>query len=171
MAWKHEMNHDTYETILGRRSVRKFKSDPVSRELLTKLIDAARLAPSGNNEQPWEFVVVTDTARRRQFGDLAQYGRFIAQAPACIVVLCRPAKYYLEDGSAATTQLMLAAHALGLATCWVAGDKKDYAARVVELCGAPAELKLVSLIAVGYGAETPHPTKRALDEVAHWEHF
>ena len=162
---------DTYETILARRSVRRFKPDAVERALLTKLIDAARLAPSGNNEQPWEFVVVTDAGRRRQLAALAEYGRFIAEAPACIVVLCRASRYYLEDGSAATTQLLLAATALGLAGCWVAGDKKAYAPGVVELCGAPAELKLVALIAVGYAAETPQPAKRKVEEVVHWEQY
>ena len=86
-------------------------------------------------------------------------------------MLSRPAKYYLEDGSAATTQLMLAASALGLSTCWIAGDKKPYASKVVALCGAPSEYKLVSLVALGYGAETPTPSKRPLDEVVHWDKF
>jgi len=162
---------DAYQVILNRRSVRKYKPDPVPRDLLVKVLDAGRLAPSGRNDQPTEFVVVTDVEKRRQLADLADYGKFLTEAPACIVVLSRPAKYYLEDGSAATTQLMLAASALGLSTCWIAGDKKPYAAKVVALCGAPFEYKLVSLVALGYGAETPTPSKRPLDEVIHWDKF
>ena len=163
---------NAYETTLARRSVRKYKSDPVARALLEQIIDAARLAPTARNEQPWEFVVVTDEAKRREIAGIAnKNGPFIADAPACVVVLCKPSAYYLEDGSAATTQLMIAATALGLGTCWIAGDKKPYAEAVVDAVGAPPEMKLVALVAVGYAADVPAPTKRALDDVLHWERY
>lgn len=162
---------DAYETVLARRSVRKYTSEPVAREWLLKVINAARLAPTARNEQPWEFVVLTDPARLRQLGEMTDHGKFIADAPACIAVLCQDTKYYLEDGSAATTQMMIAAHTLGLGTCWVAGDKKAYAPRIVEFLGGPADHRLVALIAIGHPAEDPHPNKRALDEVVHWETF
>lgn len=162
---------DAYQTVLARRSVRKYKPDPVPRDLLEKVLDAGRLAPTGRNEQPWAFVVVTDAAKRRELAGLCENGKFLAEAPACIVVLSAPAKYYLEDGSAATTQMMIAARALGLATCWIAGDKKAYAAQVAAAVGTPADHLLVALIAVGYAAETPHPPKRSFAEVVHWERF
>jgi nitroreductase len=162
---------DALEAIAARRSVRKYKDTPVSKELLTKLVDAGRLAPTAHNDQVWEFVVFTDEDKRRQLADLADYGKFIAEAPACIVILSKPTRYFLEDGSAATTNIMLAAAALGLGTCWVAGDKKQYAAQVVALCGAPQEYKLVSLIAVGYAADIPSPKKRPVEDVLHWENF
>ncbi len=162
---------DAYQAILARRCVRKYKPDPVSRELLLKLVDAGRLAPTARNEQPWDFVVITQPEKRRQIAELAENGRFIAEAPACIAVLCRPTNYYIEDGSAATTQIMLAATALGLGACWIAGDKKPYAADVAALCEAPTGYKLVSLVAVGYVAEVPAPQKRALEDVVHWETF
>jgi nitroreductase len=66
---------------------------------------------------------------------------------------------------------MLAATANGLGTCWVAGDKKDYAAKVAEFLGVPAGFRLVSLITVGYPAEQPAKTKRPLSQVLHWERF
>jgi nitroreductase len=160
---------ETLETIAKRRSIRKYKSETVSKEILSKLVDAGRLAPTANNEQPWDFVIITERDKLRRIADLAEYGKFIADVPACIVVLCRPAKYYVEDGSAATTQILLAATALGLGTCWVAGDKKSYAGQIVALCGAPVEYKLVSMIAIGHAAEVPSPSKRALGEVLHWE--
>lgn len=160
---------EAFETIAKRRSIRKYKPGAVSKENLSKLVDAGRLAPTANNVQPWEFVVVTEKEKLRQIADLAEYGKFIAGVSACIVVLSQPTKYYIEDGSAATTQILLAATAMGLGTCWVAGDKKDYAGRIVALCGAPAEFKLVSLVAVGHAAEVPNPSKRTLDDVLHWE--
>ena len=67
--------------------------------------------------------------------------------------------------------MLLAASALGLGACWVAGDKKPYAAQIVSVCGAPADHKLVSMIAIGYPAEIPSLAKRSLDEVVHWEAF
>lgn len=162
---------DALEAIAKRRSVRKYRSGTVSREQLSQIVNMGRLAPTGRNEQPWEFVVVTEQTKLRKLAHLADHGKFIADASACVVVLCRPTTYYLEDGSAATTQIMLAATALGLATCWVAGDKKAYAPQVVAAVGAPPELKLVSLIAIGHAAETPTPGKRALNEVVHWDKF
>src|SRR5512140_3683168 len=100
---------ETSEAMAKRRRIRKYKPGPVPKETLSKLIDAGRLAPTGNNEQPWEFVVVTEREKLRQIGALAEYGKFIADASACIVVLCQPNRHYVEDGSAATTQILLAA--------------------------------------------------------------
>jgi nitroreductase len=162
---------DAMEAIGRRRSTRRFKPDPVPQELLRQIVDAGRLAPTAHNDQPWEFVVVTDAVRRGRIAQIADFGKFIADAPACIVTLAQPTRYYVEDGSAATANMLLAATALGLGGCWVAGDKKPYAAQIVSLCGAPANLKLVSMIAIGYPAETPSPDKRSLDEVLHWETF
>jgi len=162
---------DAMEALTHRRSVRRYRPDPVPPEMLKAIVDAGRLAPTARNEQPWEFVVVTDPHRRREIAAITDHGRFIADAPACVVVLSKPTKYYLEDGSAATTNMLNAAAALGLGSCWVAGDKKPYAGRIVSVCGAPADMKLVALVAVGYAAETPSPEKRRLDDVLHWERY
>jgi nitroreductase len=88
-----------------------------------------------------------------------------------VVVLCRDTKYYLEDGSAATENILLAARAHGLGSCWVAGDKKPYAAEICRLVGAPSGYKLISLIPLGYPAETPRKSKRPLSDVLHWEEY
>ena len=75
-------------------------------------------------------------------------------------------KHYLEDGCAATMNIILAASAHGLSTCWVAGDKKDYGPAVGELLHVPKEYTLVSLIACGYSDEKPNPPKKGLEEVS-----
>ncbi len=162
---------DAIEVLKTRRSVRVFADRPVDRRILEDLVDCARLAPSARNVQPWEFVVVDDRQKLRELAALTDHGRFIAQAPACIVVLCQTTKYYLEDGSAATENLLLAAHAYGLGACWVAGDKKPYAGSVLALLGAPHGYKLVSMVALGYPAEEPRVEKRPLAEVLHWNRF
>jgi len=164
----------TQEALKGRHSVRTFNSKPVSKDLLEKLIDFARLAPTAKNEQPWEFVVVTDKAILKQLGELTDYGKFIAQSSCCIAVFCSDTKYYLEDGCAATENILIAATDLGLAGCWVAGDKKSYSEKIKELLKAPAGLKLVSLIPLGYsdaGVQVQPPSKRPVSEVLHWEKF
>lgn len=162
---------EVLDAIQARRSVRSFKTDPISKEVLTKIVDAGRLAPTARNVQPCEFIVVTDAALRRRIADITDHGKFIAEASACVVVLARSTKYYLEDGVAATTSMLIAAHGLELGACWVAGDKKEYAPSIVALCGAPSDLKLVSLIALGYPADIPSPEKRPLDELVHWESY
>jgi len=162
---------DALEALKTRRSIRKYKPDPVPKELVEQAVDCARLAPTANNVQPWEFVVVTDAARRKAIAGLTDWGKFIADAPVCVAVLCKDTKYYLEDGCAALENLMLAAHALGLGTCWIAGDKKDYADKVRGMLGAPAEFKLVGLVPLGYPAEQPKRQKRKLGEMLHWEKF
>ena len=155
-----------------RRSVRNFQDKEVAREIIEDIVDAARLAPSAVNIQPWEFIIITDTAMKKKIADITDYGKFIAEAPVCIVVCCKSTKYYLEDGSAATQNVLLAAKAYGLGSCWVAGDKKAYAETVKGILGIPKDYKLISLIPMGYPASEPSiPRKRPLKEVIHWERF
>ncbi len=162
---------DAIEALRARRSVRSFRPEPVPRAALETIVDCARLAATARNEQPWEFVVVTDPATRGKIAGATDFGRFIANAPACIAVLCRDTKYALEDGSAATQIVLVAATALGLGSCWVAGDKKAYAREIGALLGAPRDLRLISLVAIGSPAENPAPSKRSLEDVIHWERY
>jgi nitroreductase len=162
---------DALTALRTRRSIRKYTATPVPHEMLETMVDCARLAATGCGEQPWEFVVVTDAAARRRLAESTGYGKFIADASACVVVLCRDTRFYLEDGSAATQNLLLAATAQGLGTCWIGGDKCDYAEAVQTIVGAPEGYKLISLVAVGFPAEMPVRGKRSLAEVLHWERF
>jgi nitroreductase len=162
---------DAIEMLKTRRSVRAYTRASIPRKIIEEIVDCGRLAPTANNVQPWEFVVVTDPELLRRIAVIADYGKFIADAPACVVVLSRDTKYYLEDGSAATQNILLAARAYGLGSCWVAGDKKPYASEICRLVGAPPGYKLVSLIPIGYSAESPEKTKRPLTDVLHLEKF
>ncbi len=162
---------DAIEALKTRRSVRKFRSEGVDRSLIEDIIDCGRLAATARNEQPWEFVVVTDSGVRARLARLAVNGPFIADAPVCIVVLCKVGTYFVEDGAAATQNILVAARAHGLGSCWVAGDKKPYAEEVLGLVGAPAGYKLVSLVAMGHAETAGSPAKRSLSDVLHWERF
>jgi len=163
---------DALEAIQKRRSVRKYRSTPLSKDLISKLIDAARMAPSAMNLQPWEFIAVTDRETLSKIADATDYGKFISAAPLCIAVFCKDAKYYLEDGSAAVENILIAATALGLGTCWVAGDKKAYANTIGELLAVPSGYKLLALIPAGYPDEPEKARKkRDLSEVLHCGKF
>jgi len=162
---------DLFEAIEARRSVRAYLSKPISRVDLEKIVDAGRKAPTGRNEQPWEFVVVTDMYTRQNIAELTTYGKYIADAAACIAVFCRGnTPYFLEDGAAATENILLAATALGIGSCWVAADKAPYAQNIADLLGAPETHRLVTLVALGYPSEEPpRKPRRPLSEVLHWE--
>jgi nitroreductase len=163
---------DAIECLNARYSCRDFHARPVPGELLEQLIDAGRRAPSGRKEEPVEFIVVTGQSDRDFLADIASAGKFIAQAGACIVVVARDATYYLEDGSAAVENVLLAATALGLQSCWVAGDKKTYAGDILRHFGVPAGYRLVALLAIGFARTPDHqPPHCPLTEVLHWEKF
>jgi nitroreductase len=163
---------DAIEAIKQRRSIRQYSDKAVPRGVLEQVVDAARFAATARNEQPWEFVVVTGADTLKKLAEVTDYGRFLANARACVAVFCKDTKYYLEDGSAATQNLLVAAAALGLGSCWIAGDKKPYCAAINELLSVPAGYKQVSLVALGYPTgPVPKPQKRELSAVVHWEKF
>ncbi len=162
---------DSKDIFTGRRSVRKYKPGDIPRAVLEEAVRAASQAPTARNVQPWEFVV-TQPQRLKELSILVSpNGAFLEYASACIVVFCHDTKYYLEDGCAATTQALLALSMAGLGACWIAGDKKEYAEKVRAFLGGFPDMKLISLIAVGWPAEMPLPQKRNPKELIHWERF
>jgi nitroreductase len=165
---------DLFDAVRLRRSVRKFASKTIAKGTLERIADAGRFAPTACGEQPWKFVAVTRRETIQELAALADHGKFMAEAGACIAVFSKETKYYLEDCCAATQNILLAATALGIGSCWVAGDKKPYCGAVAKLLEAPEGMRLVSLIALG------HPDgkkaffvarKRGIDEVLIWEKF
>lgn len=160
---------DALEALLTRRCIRKFQDKPVEIEIIKKAIDAGRLAPSGNNVQPVKFVVILDKENLKKLAQITTpNGDHLLRAAGGIVILAEPVKYYLEDGAAATENVMLALWAQGVGSVWIAGDKKDYASEVVKFVGGKDE-KLISIIAFGYPAETPAPPKKKLEDVLFFE--
>ena len=163
---------DALIAIAKRRSVRMFDSKPVDKGTLERIVDAGRLAATAKNDQPWEFIVVTDRVQLHKLADATDYGKFLAGAGACIAVVCRETKYYLEDGCAATQNILVAATALGVHSCWIAGEKKAYALNILKLLNVPPHFNLVSIVALGYAkGKVKDVPKRDLDKVLHWETF
>ena len=161
-----------FEVIKNRKSVREYSDKPVSKGLIENIVDAGRLAATARNEQPWEFVVSSDKKVLKKICDMCPNGPFIKDASHLIAVFSKDTKYYIEDCSAATQNMLLAIEALGLGGCWVAGDKKDYVEDIRKIFNMPEGYKLVSMVTVGdpRKEENPHP-KRGLKDVLHWETY
>ncbi|MCX5711765.1 MAG: nitroreductase family protein [Candidatus Omnitrophica bacterium] len=162
------------EFLKTRRSVREYSDKIIPKAVLENIVEAAGFAPTARNVQPWKFVVITQAATLKELSDLAENARFLAQAKACIAVFCVDTKYYLEDGCAATCNILIAAASLGVGSCWVAGDKKDYCPQVGKLLNAPDSYKLVSLISLGYPKQNTSfyvADKKPLNEIFLWENF
>ena len=158
--------------IKSRRSVRSYKEIPVPEEVIGDALECARQAPSARNEQPWLFGVIMNRSLLTAVADLTDHGKFIAHAALCFAVFARrDAKYYLEDGCAATEQLILGLWSHGVGSCWVAGDKKEYAEPVRELLGVPAEYTLVSLIPAGYPKDIALSRKKDPGDITFFDRF
>jgi nitroreductase len=158
--------------IKCRHSVRTFKPEEVEDVIVRDALECARLAPTANNLQPWLFGVVRDKTLLGEIGDRTDHGRFIADAPICFVVFGeRKAKYYLEDCCAATENLILALQSYGVGSCWVAGEKKDYAEDIRKLLHVPEQFTLVSLVPAGYPADIMIQKKKDQDTVTFFERY
>lgn len=155
------------EVITKRRSIRKYKSDPVKEEDLLKMLEAARLAPSAGNRQPWYFVVVRDPETKRRIAEAASRQMFIADAGAIIVAVSDPSaspRWHDKDTMTAMEHLILEATELGYGTCWIGAFDE---ARVREVLGIPEQYKVVALTPVGIPDEAPPPRPRKpLEEIA-----
>jgi nitroreductase len=164
---------EVFEAIKGRRSIRKYKKNmPIDKKILEQIVEAGKYAASARSEYPWKFVVITDLERIKKLTEIVgSNGKFMSDASAVILVICRDTKYYLEDGSAATQNILLAAYALGVGTCWIAGDKKDYCEKVLEFINAPHGFKLISIISCGIPDEKPVKPKPDLKDIIVWEKF
>lgn len=153
--------------IKSRRSVRSYTSSPITDEIIKETLECARQAPTAMNLQPWIFGVITDKDLLVKIADITDHGKFIAEAAACFAVFGdKNAKYYLEDCSAATMNMIICLQGFGVGTCWVAGDKKDYAPKIQEMLGVPGPYELISLIPAGYPKEIQIPKKKNIKEIS-----
>jgi nitroreductase len=162
---------DAIQALRTRRSIRTYTKRPVERAIIEEIVDCARLAPTAMNDQPWDFVVVTAQADLQRIPPMLGHGEFIANAAFAVLVFGRATMCSLEDCCAATENLLIAAAAYGIGSCWVAGAGQSYAAEIAKAFGAPEGRKLISIVSFGYPGEDPKIEKRTLREVLHWERF
>ena len=171
------------ELVRNRRSVRRYLDKPVEREKLLACLEAARLAPSAENVQPWRFLVIDDPGLKERFAAAAftgiySFSRFAAKAPALVLLLARPdllanrigkqiqdISFYLIDVGIAGEHFALQAEELGLGTCWIGWFNPR---RTRRFFGIPRPYKVVCLMAVGYAEGKParERARKTLEEIA-----
>ena len=160
-----------FEAIEKRASVRQYVPVEIPQADIDKILEAARRAPSGKNVQPVQYVVVRS---KETLEKLSRAQGCIAQASAAIAVVADPQQsvYWLEDASAATTQMLLAIEALGYASVWIEGTLKPHEDYAKELLGVPAGLRLVMILPIGKAsAPVGQKPKKSLSEIVHWDRW
>ena len=169
---------DILDTIFSRRSIRIYDRKKLDKETIADLLKAAMAAPSASNSRPWEFVVVTDDTKIKFLRSKLKYGNY--NAPAIIIICGNTTiaqnesayKFWVQDCSAATENLLVAAAGLGLGTCWVASyPKEDVMNLLRETLGIPEDVYPLNLIFVGYPAEEKTPRTQYDETRVHWESY
>ncbi len=167
------MESKVLEVIRKRRSIRAYRPNPIPDELLSIVLEAARLAPSARNDQPWHFIVVKDKSIREAMVEACRGQSFVAEAPV-IIVGCADLRVarshiggfmdsYPVDLAIAFDHLMLVAAELGLGTCWIGAFNEN---KVKEILRLPKCVRPVGITPLGFPAESPQmPPRRSLDEV------
>jgi nitroreductase len=170
---------DVFEAVQKRKSSRRYEEKSVSKEVLDKILEAARFSPSAKNIQPWHFIVVTGAEKRKVLSK-GLYAKFLSGTPA-VIVLCGDQKaspdWYVVDVALAGENMVLAATSEGLGTCWVGSfDEKE----VKALLFIPENLRVVALLAIGYAKEEAGISSRVIrfirrrktfNEIVSWESY
>jgi len=159
--------------IEQRYSCRSYRDQPIEPEKLTRVLEAARLAPSARNFQEWRFIVVTDPDLRQQMVDVCKGQAFVGQAPAIVVACGVNTQHVMSCGQRSTPidvaialeHVALQATREGLATCWIGAFLQDQAK---ALLGVPDDAEVVECMPIGYPADARRPkTRVGLDEIVY----
>jgi len=167
------------EAIQKRRSVRKYKEDPIPEEALLRVLEAARLAPSGKNYQPWKFIIVINKELKEKLAQASAGQLFIARAPVIIVGCGFPNNCYARMGrymkswsvdvTIALEHLILQAQEEGLGTCWIGSFEEE---EVKAILNVPEDVKVLALTPLGYPDEIPRfRGRKSLDEIISYDRY
>ena len=157
---------DAMEAILSRRSIRQYTSQPVSEEAISNVLEAAMAAPSASNAQPWQFVVIRDRETLDEIPAFHEYSQMLKQAPLAILVcgdlqLEKVPGYWVQDCSAATQNLLVAAHVQGLCAVWLGiYPLEKRVAGLRKLLSLPENVIPLALIPIGHPAKQEPPVYR-----------
>lgn len=178
---EHDENPNAMiECIMTRTSIRQYTNQPVSKADIETLLRAGMAAPTAVNAQPWHFIAVTDEAKLKELAGTNRNGRMIEQAPLAIVVCGNMEKalqgkaqeYWIQDCSAATENILLAAHALGLGAVWTGVyPMEDRVEAVTNVLKLPNTIVPLCTIVIGYPAESPKPKNKWKPENVSYNEF
>lgn len=166
---------ETIKTIMTRRSVRQYSGKPVAKTQIIKLLKAAMNAPSACNQQPWQFVVIRDRAAMLAVAKVHPYAQMLKTA-SCAITVCGAPKaevckgYWVQDCSAATENLLLAAHSMGLGGVWLGVYPREQRVRdISKLLGIPKSVVPFCIVSVGHPTKKAKPVTRFSGKKVHWE--
>ncbi|NBC83897.1 MAG: nitroreductase family protein [Bacteroidetes bacterium] len=154
------------QSLLTRRSIRKYTSQLIEKDKLNRILRAAMYAPSAVNKQPWHFIVVDDVSLKNKVRELHKNAGMVADAPVSVVVCgdenqAHDRVFWTADCAAATMNILLAAHALGLGAVWCGiYPREQRMTGFAELLNLPGHIKPYSIIPIGYPAEQKTTTER-----------
>jgi nitroreductase len=166
---------ELFDTILTRRSIRKYTTQKIERDLVDKIIIAGMHAPSAVNKQPWHFIVFEERKTMNEIMTVHQHSQMLAEAQTAILIcydenLQHDEGYGAVDCSNATQNMLLAAHALGLGACWIGiFPRSNRMESMQAIFNLPANVKTFALIALGYPAEKKLRSERYKPERVHYE--
>ena len=161
---------DTLTSIFTRRSIRKYDGRPIEQEKIDLLLKAAMYAPSARNKQPWHFIAVTDRETLDRLSAAHPYGKMLKEAALAIIVcgdrhIDDMEPYLVQDCSAATQNILLAAHGLGLGAVWLGMyPREKRISAVKEVLSIPGHILPVTMISLGYPAEEKAQPDRLLPD-------
>lgn len=161
------------DIVLSRRSIRRYEQREIPKDVLDKILEAGRQAPSAANRQPWHFIAVTDDAIKNELSK-GMWNKFVKDAPIVIVGCANTGeilagKWAIVDTSIALQNMVIAAWVMGIGSCWI-GDFKEE--KVKQLLAIPDKWKVVALITFGYPAERPGPRpKKPVEEIVSFNKF
>lgn len=178
-----------FEAIKKRRSIRKYVNKEVEEEKLTQILESARLAPSGSNTQPWQFIVIKSEKNRELVAKVSHNQKWMASAPVHIVCVAdirsrideniesfinenskeEEVKLIIRDTAIAVEHMSLTATELGLGTCWVAWFTQEEIRTVLNI---PNDKYVLCVLTIGYADEDPKPRPRKkLEDIVHYEEW
>jgi len=144
---------DVFRAIQERHSVRRYSPDPIPPSKLTRILEAARLAPSAANTQPWHFIVVCDHQKRKALSKSGMFSHFLSDSPV-VIVGCGNRKasprWYIVDTAIAMENMVLTATAEGLGTCWVGSFDEEHVKKLLKI---PEQYNVIAIIAIGCARE------------------
>ena len=154
------MSNPVLETIKKRRNVVRFESTPIEEEEVEAILEAGQWASSWLNKQPWKFIVVTDKGIKEQLSHVVPtvFTKAIVEAPVCIAIAVDTevdSFHFVEAGAIATQNMALAAHSLGLYSCWVGvfnlkGERNSSEVKIQKVPGLPKTYRVISLLPIGH---------------------
>ncbi len=169
------MTEDLIQTIFARRSIRKYTSESVSEEDIQTLLEAAMAAPSASNRKPWQYVVVTERGTLDALAEAHPHGKMLFDAPLSISVcgdLTEMERYWVQDCSAATENLLLAATALGLGAVWLGVYPREERVEAVrQILALPDHITPLNAISIGHPAEVKRSRTQFDEARVHWEQW